>query len=105
MLLDVGLENVWKRIDALTTHLCEGLENKGCRVFTPRKQSPLNAAASSYSIRLHADRGGKPPAWVAADLKKKNIEIAVRGGRLRASPHFYNTVDQIDRLIDALPGG
>jgi selenocysteine lyase/cysteine desulfurase len=28
----------------------------------------------------------------------------VRGGRLRAAPHFYNTDEQIDRLIERLPG-
>jgi len=27
----------------------------------------------------------------------------VRNGRLRASIHFYNTAEQVDRLIDALP--
>jgi len=35
--------------------------------------------------------------------KEKQTEIAFREGRLRASPHFYNTEEQIDRLVDALP--
>lgn len=104
LLLDVGLENVWKRIDALSTHLCEGLQSKGCRVFTPRTH-PAERSGIVVFDPPPPDRGGKPPAWVAADLKKKNIELAVRGGRLRASPHFYNTFEQIDRLVHALPGG
>jgi len=28
----------------------------------------------------------------------------MREGRLRASPHFYNTLEQMDRLLEALPG-
>ena len=32
-------------------------------------------------------------------------EIALREGRLRVSPHFYNTEEQIDRLIGHLPPG
>ena len=36
--------------------------------------------------------------------REKQIEIALREGRLRASPHFYNTEAQIDRLVEALPG-
>ncbi|MDB5173150.1 MAG: hypothetical protein JWN51_1923, partial [Phycisphaerales bacterium] len=40
---------------------------------------------------------------VIALRKQHHIEIALREGRLRASPHFYNTDEQIDRLIDVLP--
>ena len=29
-------------------------------------------------------------------------ELALRAGRLRCSPHFYNTEEQIDRLIQHL---
>ena len=36
--------------------------------------------------------------------KEHQTEIAVREGRLRASPHFYNTEEQIDRLMEHLPG-
>jgi selenocysteine lyase/cysteine desulfurase len=31
------------------------------------------------------------------------IVIAVRSGRLRSSPHIYNTESEIDQLIEALP--
>ena len=30
-------------------------------------------------------------------------ELAVREGRLRVSPHFYNSEEQIDRLVNHLP--
>jgi selenocysteine lyase/cysteine desulfurase len=42
---------------------------------------------------------------VFASLRENRIEIALREGRLRASPHFYNTEAQMDRLIDAMPRG
>ncbi len=35
-------------------------------------------------------------------LKEKNIEIAVREGVVRISPHFYNNEDDINKLIDTL---
>jgi selenocysteine lyase/cysteine desulfurase len=35
--------------------------------------------------------------------KEKKTEIALREGRLRASPHFYNTDEQMERLVEALP--
>jgi selenocysteine lyase/cysteine desulfurase len=36
-------------------------------------------------------------------LKERNIIAAPRGNRLRISPHFYNTVEEIEELIRALP--
>jgi selenocysteine lyase/cysteine desulfurase len=42
---------------------------------------------------------------IVLDLRKKQrTEIALREGRLRASPHFYNTEEQMDRLVERLPG-
>ena len=40
---------------------------------------------------------------IVQELEKKNIIFVVRNGRLRASIHFYNTQEQVQRLIDALP--
>ena len=36
-------------------------------------------------------------------LKKRNIITAPRGDRLRISPHFYNTFEEMDELVKALP--
>ena len=35
-------------------------------------------------------------------LTKGNINCAVREGMVRLSPHFYNTSDEIDRVVDEL---
>ncbi|MHA2355532.1 MAG: aminotransferase class V-fold PLP-dependent enzyme [Candidatus Thorarchaeota archaeon] len=35
-------------------------------------------------------------------LYKERIITSVRHGRLRVSPHFYNTYEEIDRLVDRL---
>jgi selenocysteine lyase/cysteine desulfurase len=29
--------------------------------------------------------------------------VAARNGRIRVSPHLYNTFEEIDRLVAALP--
>jgi selenocysteine lyase/cysteine desulfurase len=34
---------------------------------------------------------------------ERRIVLAVRSGRLRSSPHVYNTEREIDSLIEALP--
>ncbi len=35
-------------------------------------------------------------------LSNNGIHCSVRNGRLRVSPHFYNTMDEIDRLVEYL---
>ncbi|MHA1909093.1 MAG: aminotransferase class V-fold PLP-dependent enzyme [Candidatus Thorarchaeota archaeon] len=36
------------------------------------------------------------------ELKKNDIHCSVRNGRLRVSPHFYNTREEVDRLIERM---
>ena len=36
-------------------------------------------------------------------LEVAEIGAAVRGGKLRFSPHFYNTEEEIDRAVAVLP--
>ena len=46
----------------------------------------------------------RPPAAAAAHrlLLEAGITCALREGAIRISPHFYNTVEDVDRLIDVL---
>ena len=99
LLLEVGIDHVWSRVEGLTTRLCEGLDAKGYRVFSPRK-SPVERSG----IVIFEPAKDKPSASaIVQHLRGQNIEIVVREGRLRASPHFYNAIEQIDTLIDELP--
>jgi cysteine desulfurase/selenocysteine lyase len=36
------------------------------------------------------------------ELSKNHIHCSVRNGRLRVSPHFYNTHEEIDEFIERL---
>ncbi len=36
-------------------------------------------------------------------LENENIITAPRGDRLRVPPHLYNTLEEMDELIEALP--
>lgn len=98
----VGMAEVWRRIEALTGRLCSGLLDKGYRLFSPRGADERSGIVVFEPP--HASRRPTPPIQkIVSDLDARGIVIVVREGRLRASPHFYNTTEQIDALLDALP--
>lgn len=97
LLLEVGIETVWARVDGLNQYLRAGLADRGYSVATPGGSDERGGSVS------FAPSAGLDPADIAKDLEARNICIAMRQGRLRASPHFYNGIDQIDRLLEALP--
>ena len=97
----VGREAIEKRSRALTQQLIAGLSQlPEVKVWTSPNPS-LNAAVVSFmpgSIN--------PPRLGQALYEKDKIGTAGRGmgdrGGLRASPHFYNTPEEIDRLVSAV---
>ncbi len=53
---------------------------------------------SASIVSLHV-----PDAETAkAALAEMGVRCAARGGNIRLSPHVYNTVDDVERAIDAL---
>lgn len=98
MLLEIGLDVVWSRIDALSQHLRGRLTDKGYNVISPpgpNERSGIVAADWPGRRREH-DR-------IVSDLAAQNIIVANRAGHLRITPHFYNSIEQVDAAIDALP--
>jgi len=99
MLLEVGIDEVQVRVKHLTDLLVEGLRSKGWQVHSPRTASEWSGIVS-FSSNKHDTTA------IRKHLREEfKIVLARRMGRLRASPHFYNSTDEIRQLIDALPPG
>lgn len=101
LLLEVGIEPIARRILELTDYLCRRLEEKGYRVFSPRREEGEKSGIVSFQPA--EDRPVEELRRLANQLRQQGFVIAVRGGRLRASPHFYNSFEQLDRFVAALP--
>ncbi len=43
------------------------------------------------------------PAELHTRLRDAGVIISLRGDFLRASPHYYNSDEDLDRLLEALP--
>ena len=96
LLLSVGIAEIEARILALTDRLCAGLREKGYRVHSPRGPSEKSGIVT-FSHERH-DAGD-----LLRRLREHRIVGALRDGKVRLSPHFYNTEAEIDRVIEILP--
>ena len=83
----------FRQVLKVTERLIEGLKKKERKIL-----SPLQPERRS-GIVVFED---PDPAATFAKLKSLNITVASRVKSLRASPHYYNTVDEIDKLLTAL---
>ncbi len=98
LLLSVGIAAVAARLDLLTSRLIDGIRAKGYSIISPRAPGEWSGVVSFL-----APPGQNHDRIIRTLRKEHRIEIVQREGRLRASPHFYNTEAQIDRLIALLP--
>jgi len=93
MLLSFGIENVESRIWKLTDHLMDAVKDLGLKLQTPEEPQ-----CRSGIVNFKIDK----PEEVAEKLKNKGIIVSARSHGIRISPHFYNTEEEIDRLIEEI---
>jgi selenocysteine lyase/cysteine desulfurase len=97
MLLEAGIDAVSRRVLELTDYLCDRAPAAGLEVFSSR--SPVD---QSGIVSLATP--GREPKDVFKRCKAAGVVVNVRAGRVRVSPHAYNTEAEIDRLLEAAKG-
>jgi selenocysteine lyase/cysteine desulfurase len=100
---DIGRAVIERRARALTDRLVEGLRAiQGVELWT------VPGAVTSGSIVVFKPGPVDPRRLVAMLYEKDRIACAAGGGGgrtgVRFSPHFYNTIEEIDRTIAAVRG-
>lgn len=83
----------FRQVLRVTEHLIEGLKKKGRKVHSPVQPERRSG------IVVFED---PDPAATYNKLRSLNITVASRVKALRASPHYYNTAEEIDKLLAAL---
>ncbi len=81
------------RVLKVTEHLIEGLEKKGRKILTPLQSDRRSGIVVFEDSDPHA---------TFDKLKSLNITVASRIKAIRVSPHYYNTEEEIDKLLAAL---
>ena len=98
---DIGRAAIEKRSRELTQHLMKGLQGiAGVSLWT--QPQPDRSAA----IVVFKPGTLNPQAFVRALYEKDRIACAASGGTarpgVRLSPHFYNTMEEMDRALAAI---
>lgn len=95
MLLEAGMENVCQRVRLLTDALIEGATQKGYVCHSPRGDNEWSGIVGL----THPDHS---PVSVIERLLANKIEAADREGRIRMTPHFYQTEEEMARVVECL---
>ena len=91
-IMEIGLDAIESRVKELTTHFIERAEEKGLSLATPRAWEE-RAGILSFEV--------SDPETIRQKLREQKFIVNVKDGRyLRAATHFYNTKEEIDRLIE-----
>ena len=102
MLTAIGLDKISERILGLKKHLVDALKALGFEFIAPT--AGTNASGITTFSHPQADM-----AALFRSLEQNNIVASLRFDRqgkqyIRVSPHFYNTVEELDQVISVLKG-
>ncbi len=96
LFLEVGLERIENYLLELGDYLCGHLQERGYNIVSSRCPGEASAIIACQHERFTAEQ-------LYQQLDAQRIITTARLGRLRISPHFYNTRADIDRLLEHLP--
>jgi selenocysteine lyase/cysteine desulfurase len=95
LLLEIGIEAIKVRVLEVTDYLCENAGQAGLEVFSSRLPHDKSGIVSLLSPGVDVKK-------MVRHCRENSVVINQRAGRLRVSPHFYNTTAEMDRLLELI---
>jgi selenocysteine lyase/cysteine desulfurase len=99
LLLEIGVDAMSRRILDLADRFCAEVERTGWKVHGSRRE---NERSGIVSLVAPAERSAGFIPAVVRQLRQQGVVVNHRAGRLRVSPHAYNTPEELDRLVELL---
>jgi selenocysteine lyase/cysteine desulfurase len=93
MVVEADPRRIYARLQMLTDRLVRRAQADGYEVV-----SPMSAQERGGIVMLRVPR----PQETVAELATRGFTVDHRPGLVRVSPHFYNTVEDVDRFMDAI---
>ncbi|MFW9915836.1 MAG: hypothetical protein ACFFGZ_09535 [Candidatus Thorarchaeota archaeon] len=94
-LLECSIDTIWSNIQNTTDYLVIRCEESGIQVYSSMVPSHRSGIISIGWAKMDA-------IVISKRLSEAQIAVSPRAGAIRASPHGYNTNEDIDRLIGGL---
>lgn len=95
---DFGAREIEVRILHLTAHMSECLLQAGLKITSPGGAGETSGILTFRHHDLDSDH-------VVENLKTENIFLSARHGSIRASPHYYNSEEEIEGVVDRIRTG
>lgn len=95
-LLGAGPENVADYDAGLVSQLLDGLDEARFEPVSPREEPERS------TLVVLRTRGEHDAGWWHARLAAEGLDVAVREGNLRISPHLHNSPKDIEKLLEVL---
>ncbi len=96
LIREVGVANISKHILKITGYLRNKLANSCFEILTPFEDRQRGG------IILFSSGSAEKNQQIFKSLAERNITISYREEKLRVSPHFYNTTNDMDAFMDNL---
>jgi selenocysteine lyase/cysteine desulfurase len=91
-LLSTGVENIQAHAQTMISRLKQELPERGFQVFTPPEATtPIVTCVVENAWQKYGQK-----------LKDANVKITVSRNRFRVTPSVFNTMDDIERLLEVL---
>jgi selenocysteine lyase/cysteine desulfurase len=91
LILEVGVANIQERLRDLTGRILERCDKAGVKTFTPRDRNQRCGIVTLES---------EHPEEVEARLHEAGVIVDSRPGRIRLSPHWCVTEEELERGLD-----
>jgi len=94
LLMEVGIEEIFRRVLLLNDHLYRSLGDLNLKVVSPWGWGERSGILSFIP--------NSAPDALFRHLKAHQISVSLRGNMIRLSPHFYNNAEDINRFLEVL---
>mgnify|MGYP005839978001 CR=1 FL=1 len=95
LILEIGIKNIESRLLDLSVYLTNRLSEKKYELYSDTDKNKISGIVSFYSKIIQSKD-------IRSKLFKHNIAIAEKRNYAIVSLHFYNTEEEIDRMISVL---
>ena len=91
VLLDHGMAEIETYVKKLDTRLVDGLLERGYELQTPLEEDR----------RIYLNVVTPDPGDTVKKLEAEGVAVSGRVGGVRITPHFYNTIEEVEQFFDA----